>query len=103
MERYKASPTPLTQLGAALGISAALTGSVRKSGSRIRVTLRLVEVRTEESLWTETYDRPLDDVFAIQADVAERAARVLQGQLLGTGQAQPAPVTNRICGPTSST
>jgi TolB-like protein/Flp pilus assembly protein TadD len=91
VERYKASPTPLTQLGAALGISAALTGSVRKSGSRIRVTLRLVEVRTEESLWTETYDRPLDDVFAIQADVAERAARVLQGQLLGTGRAPAGP------------
>ena len=76
----------MAQIGAELGITAAVAGSVRKSGPRLRVSLQLVDVRTEEQLWTETYDRTLDDVFAIQADVAERAARVLQGQLLGAGR-----------------
>jgi TolB-like protein len=82
---YQQHPKSISEIGAELGISAALEGSVRKAGGRVRVSLQLVDVATEEHLWAETYDRQLDDVFAIQADVAQRAARVLQVELFGAG------------------
>jgi len=58
-----------------------LEGSVRKSGNRVRITAQLIEVETDSHLWSETYDRELDDIFAIQDDIAARVLEALQCRL----------------------
>jgi len=58
-----------------------LEGSVRKSGNRIRVTAQLIEAATDAHLWSENYDRELDDIFAIQDDIAARILEVLKLKL----------------------
>jgi adenylate cyclase len=68
-----------------------LEGSVRKAGNRVRITAQLIEVATDSHLWSETYDRELDDIFAIQDDIAARILEALQCRL-GTEQL-PDPTT----------
>ena len=80
---YKNAPKPIRQIGAELSVGAVLEGSVRRVGNRLRITLQLIDAASEEHRWAETYDRELQDVFAIQADVAERTARALRVELLG--------------------
>jgi tetratricopeptide (TPR) repeat protein len=60
-----------------------LEGSVRKSGDKIRVTAQLVKVADGFHLWSETYDRTLDDIFAVQDDIARSVAQALEVTLLG--------------------
>jgi adenylate cyclase len=68
-----------------LHVAHILEGSVRKSGNRVRITVQLIEVETDSHLWSETYDRELDDIFAIQDDIAARILEALQCRL-GTEQ-----------------
>ncbi|HTP55353.1 MAG TPA: adenylate/guanylate cyclase domain-containing protein [Thermoplasmata archaeon] len=75
---YKTAPKPIRQVGVDLGVSAVLEGSVRRSGNRLRITLQLIDARTEEHRWAETFDRQLDDVFEVQAEIAERTASSLR-------------------------
>jgi adenylate cyclase len=75
---YKTAPKSVTQVGADLGVDAVLEGSVRKAGKRIRITLQLIDVATQQHLWTATYNREIDDVFAVQSDIAERTAEALK-------------------------
>jgi adenylate cyclase len=75
---YKSAPKAVTQVGAELGVDTLLEGSVRKAGKRIRITLQLVDVATQHPRWTTTYDREIDDVFAVQTDIAERTAEALR-------------------------
>lgn len=70
-----------------LGVAHVLEGSVRKSGSRMRVTVHLVDVASGRTLWSDRYDRDAHDVFAIQEDIAEHAATALLGVLGETEQA----------------
>ena len=81
---YKSAHKSLTQIGAELGVSSILEGSVRKAGSRLRITLQLIDVGTQEHTWSESYDRQLDDVFVIQSDIAERTAAALRVELVGS-------------------
>jgi len=81
--RFKAASTPVQEVGRELGVTAVLEGSVRKAGDRLRITLQLVDVKTQEPLWSERFDRVLEDVFEIQSEVAERTARALKLRLLG--------------------
>ncbi len=78
---YKAGGKSVSQIGKELGVSAILDGSVRKAGDRLRITLQLIDVASQEPIWSERYDRDLADVFAIQTDVAERTARVVRVEL----------------------
>ncbi len=78
---YKGAPKPVHQVGAELGVSSVLEGSVRKAGSRLRVSLQLVDVSSQEPTWSETYDRELDDVFVVQSDIANRTAQALKLEL----------------------
>ncbi len=64
-----------------LQVAHILEGSVRKSGNRVRITAQLIEVATDSHLWSETYDRELDDIFAIQDDIAARILEALQCRL----------------------
>ena len=55
-----------------------MEGSVRKQGNNIRITVQLIDAKTEAHLWSEIYDRDLSDVFSIQSDVAKSVARELK-------------------------
>jgi len=86
---YKAAPKPVAVLGSELGVDTILEGSVRKAGNRIRITLQLIDVATQAHVWASSYNRELDDVFAVQEDIAERTAealrlRLAQGDPVGT-------------------
>jgi adenylate cyclase len=78
---YKTAPKTVAQVGAELGVDTVLEGSVRKAGNRIRITLQLIDVPTQRHVWANSYNRELDDVFAVQTDIAERTADALRLEL----------------------
>jgi adenylate cyclase len=78
---YKTSPKPIPEVGAELGVDTVLEGSVRKSGNRLRITLQLIDVATQRHVWASSYNREVDDVFAVQVDIAERTAAALKLEL----------------------
>jgi adenylate cyclase len=78
---YKGSQRNLPQIAADLGAQAVVEGTVRRSAERVRVTAQLIAADRDEHLWAETYDRVLEDVFAVQSDVAENIARALRAEL----------------------
>jgi len=80
---YKNSPKPISQVGSELGVDTVLEGSVRKSGNRLRITLQLIDVATQGHVWANSYNREVDDVFAVQTDIAERTAEALRLELGG--------------------
>lgn len=80
--RYKGNPKPVSEIGRELDVGSVMEGSVRKAGDRVRVTAQLIDVTSEEHLWSENYDRKFEDVFAIQSDVAEMVAEALKARLL---------------------
>lgn len=65
-------------IGEALGVAHLVEGSVRKAGERVRVTARLVDADSGEERWTESYDRRIEDVFAVQEEIARSVARELR-------------------------
>jgi TolB-like protein/class 3 adenylate cyclase/Flp pilus assembly protein TadD len=76
--QYKDTGKSIAEIGRELRAGTILEGSVRKAGDRLRITAQLVDVASEGHLWSQDYDRQLDDVFAIQSDVAEHVAQALQ-------------------------
>lgn len=78
---YKSAPRSVAQVGSELGVDSVLEGSVRKAGTRMRITLQLVDVATQRHVWAGSYDREVGDVFAVQTDVAERTAEALRLEL----------------------
>jgi len=85
---FKNQNRDLRQIGAALGVAHALEGSVRKSGDRLRITAQLVRTSDGYHLWSQAYDRKLDDVFAIQEEIARAIADALSVQLKLGGEGQ---------------
>jgi TolB-like protein/Tfp pilus assembly protein PilF len=71
----------LREIGDQLGVAHVLEGSVQRTGGRVRVIAQLIDARTDAHLWAEHYDRPLDDVFAIQSEVAQAIADQLNAKL----------------------
>ena len=86
--QYKATTKAVSQIGAELGVSSILEGSVRKAGNRLRITAQLIDVRSDRHLWAKTYERDLDDVFAVQAELARQVADALEIKLRATEQAR---------------
>jgi len=80
---YKGKDIKLTQVADELNVAHILEGSVRKAGNRVRITAQLVESRSDTHLWSETYDRTLDDIFAIQDEIAATVVEQLKVTLLG--------------------
>jgi TolB-like protein/Flp pilus assembly protein TadD len=78
---YKDSPKSLRIIANELGVSNILEGSVRRAGDKVRITSQLIDARTDEHLWAETYDRDLTDIFTIQSDVALNIATALKAVL----------------------
>lgn len=92
VQRYKGSPKSIREVGQELDVGVALEGSVRKSGNRIRIAVQLVDVRSEAHIWSMRYDRPFDDIFAIQDDIASQIARSVVEHLTGPApHATPTP------------
>jgi TolB-like protein/Tfp pilus assembly protein PilF len=81
---YKGNNQNLRAIGEALGVATILEGSIRKDGDRIRITAQLVSSADGYHLWSETYDRDLEDIFAIQEEIAAAVAGEL-GVRLGVG------------------
>src|SRR5438477_12033808 len=77
----------LREIGQALGVAHLLEGSVQRVGGKVRVNAQLIDARTDGHLWAENYDRPLDDVFAIQSEIAKTIANQLQAKLSPTEKA----------------
>jgi len=78
---FKKREKSLREIGATLGASSILDGSIRRAGNRVRIVAQLVDARTDEHLWADTYDRDLTDIFAIQSDVAMQIAAALKAEL----------------------
>ncbi len=83
---FKGKKEDARKMGAALRVSTLLEGSIRKAGRQIRVSAQLINVADGFHLWSETYDRSVDDIFAVQEDIARRIAERLQGQSGGVSQ-----------------
>jgi serine/threonine protein kinase/Tfp pilus assembly protein PilF len=71
----------LPEIAQALKVAHVLIGSVQRASNRVRVTAQLIDARTDAHLWAEHYDRPLDDVFAIQSEIAKTIAEQLRAKL----------------------
>lgn len=69
--RYGAKPPNLSAIAAELGVANILEGSVQRVGNNVRVNVQLIDARTDTHTWAETYDRSLEDVFAVQSEVAQ--------------------------------
>jgi adenylate cyclase len=78
---YKKTEKKVAAIGKELGVGTVVEGSVRRAANRIRVTVQVIDVATEEHLWTEKYDDDLDDIFAVQSDIATKVATSLPGSL----------------------
>ena len=82
------------QIGEKLGVSTLLEGSVRKVGNRIRIAAQLVNVDNGYQLWSETYDRQLEDIFAVQDEISRSIVDALKLQLAGGTGEVVAPTKN---------
>ena len=80
--RFKGTAKSVGEIGKELKSGSVLEGSVRKAANRLRVTAQLIDATTEEHLWVQNYDRQLEDVFAIQTEVAQNVSDALETQLL---------------------
>jgi tetratricopeptide (TPR) repeat protein len=80
---FKGKDTTIAEVGSALHVATVLEGSVRKAGQRVRISVQLVKVSDGYHLWSETYDRMLEDIFAVQDDIAQSVVKELRATLLG--------------------
>jgi len=81
---YKGKGIKLPQVARELNVAHILEGSVRKMDDQVRITVQLIDARSDSHLWSETYDRTLTDIFAIQDEIAAEVVSKLKLNLLGT-------------------
>ena len=79
--RFKGSDRPLGEIAAELGVQYVLEGSVRKAGDRVRITAELIQASDQTQVWADSFERNLEDVFAIQTDVARNIGGALEVEL----------------------
>jgi adenylate cyclase len=85
--RYKGASKAVKEIGRELNVGTVLEGSVRKAGQKVRVSVQLVDTSNEEPRWSQTYDRELRDIFAIQTDIAQQVAGALREHVLAAAPA----------------
>jgi len=95
-QRFKNSGDQISDIAKQLGVANILEGSVRKAGNKVRVHVQLIDARNDAHLWAERYDRQLDDIFAVESDIAASIAEALQAKLTGAERRAIAtqPTTN---------
>ena len=92
---FKGKEVDIAEIARRLNVAHVLEGSVRKSGNRVRITAQLVRASDSTHLWSQTYDRTLDDVFAIQDEIAGAVVDQLKIELLGAAPSAK-PVDSRV-------
>src|SRR5262249_37014142 len=83
-QHFKSAPDNLTQIAKQLGVAHILEGSVQKAGDQVRVNVQLVNGLNDAHLWADTYDRKLNDIFAVESEIAKAIADMLQAKLSGS-------------------
>ena len=91
---FKGKQATVAEIAKALGVSHVLEGSVRKSGNKLRITAQLIRVDNGYHLWSETYDRQLDDIFEVQDEIAGAVVKALKVSLLEGETPRAAPTSN---------
>lgn len=93
---FRGQALDAVELGRRLGVGYLLEGSVRKMGARVRVTAQLIDASAGDHVWAERYDRPLDDIFAIQDELVATIAATLAGRIWAAGvdRAKRKPTTD---------
>ena len=86
---YRNKPIDTKQIGRELGVRYVLAGSVRRSGSRVRVNIQLIDAATDAHLWTERFDRDTSDLFALQNEITGQLANALGVELIAAEAARP--------------
>jgi serine/threonine protein kinase len=97
--QYKSGvPRNLKDIAQQLGVTNVLEGSVRRAGSQVRVSVQLIDARTDTHVWAEHYDRDIADIFAIQSEIAQQIAEQLQAKLSAAEKAAIAerPTTDLV-------
>lgn len=85
---YKKKAKKVSEIGKELGVRTLVEGSVRKVGNKIRVTAQLIDANTEEHLWSSRYDKDLDDIFAVQSEIASKITEALSAGLIVSDTSQ---------------
>ena len=85
-QKYKSAPDNLREIGQQLGVAHVIEGSVQKIANAVHVNVQLIRAATDEHVWAESYNRKLDDVFAVEGEVASAIAEQLSLKLSGTEQ-----------------
>ncbi len=94
-KQYKHTPKGIDQIGQELKVDYILEGSIRRARDRVRIAAQLIQVSDQCHLWSEAYNRTLDDIITIQTDVAERVAHSLMLELLPRRKAEIAKASTR--------
>lgn len=93
---YKKKEKNISVIGKELGVGTVVEGSVRKAANRIRVTVQVIDANTEEHLWASNYDRGLDDIFAVQSDIASRVSEAIPSNISKLKPAQALSKTEDV-------
>jgi adenylate cyclase len=93
---FKGKNVDIPTIAQKLNVANILEGSVRTSGKKVRITVQLVRVKTDSHLWSNTYDRDLEDIFAVQDDIARTVARELGAALLPDAAREEAKTSKPI-------
>jgi len=81
---FKGQSADIRDVGSKLGVRYVVEGSIRRAGSRVRITAQLIEATTNEHIWAERYDRDLEDIFAVQDEVTHAIVTTLEPRLAST-------------------
>ena len=79
--QYKGTNKTVLEIAKELNVNTILEGSVRRAGDQVRVVTQLIDIKSDDHLWTQTYDKKLDDIFAVQTDIAQNIAASLETKL----------------------
>ncbi len=88
MQYRRGEPRNLREIGRQLGVAFVVEGTVRRVGRQVRVSAQLIDARTDLHQWAENYDRPLDDIFALQSEIAQSIAGQLHAKIAAAEKAQ---------------
>src|SRR5204862_7238538 len=83
-KKYKSAPDNLREIGQQLAVANVIEGSVQKIANAVHVNVQMIRAATDEHVWAESYNRKLDDVFAVEGEVASAIAEQLRAKLSGT-------------------
>jgi TolB-like protein/cytochrome c-type biogenesis protein CcmH/NrfG len=90
--KYQSHPDNLKMIARQLGVAAILEGSVQKAGNQVLINVQLIDARSDNHLWAESYQRTLDNIFGVEGEVAQKVADALQARLTNVEQQNVAAI-----------